>query len=222
MRKKVLMISVIGVVILAVIGCGNTSTNNEVDDYLNEELVEETEDANVDTKVSYAEVDIEEMDIEEDDSEITIERGSRQSPYKLGETVTINLFASNLYDVNMIPATVDITLNEYSEKFVECEISLSDCETDSAVDFLVTLFPKIIDTQMTEMGQYTISREPEGLSSSISMYNGGSTTGYIQLKVNDDDGVPQYVVLQYYKCSDINVPKEEDDWTEMWFELPRE
>ena len=179
------------------------------------------------TEVSHAEMDavetsIEEDELEENDVEVTSERRSRQSPYKLGEKVTLSVFASNLYDVDCIPATIEITLNEYNDEFVECEISLSDCETDSAIDFLVTLFPKIIDTQMTEMGQCSISKEPEGLSSDISMYNGGKATGYIQLNVKNDLDTPQYIVLQYYKCSDINIPKEENDWTETWFELSRD
>lgn len=234
MKKKILAIVFTTVLVAGIlIACGS---NDEVASVLGTEVeqtedatetVEKTEDTGVDIAVPHEEMDtvetsIEENELEGNDTEAIIERGSRQSPYKLGEKVILSVFASNLYDVHNMPATIEITLNEYNEEFVECEISLSDCETDSAVDFLLTLFPKIVDDQMTEIGQYGILQKPEGLSSYISMYNGGKTTGYIQLKIKGDEEIPQYVVLQYYKCSDINVPKEEGDWTETWFELSRE
>lgn len=163
----------------------------------------------------------EELGVNEETIEEIKEKGSRQNPYKLGEKAILNVFVNGVA-FDELPATMEIVMSEYSEKYVECEFALTNFESDSAVEIGYTFYPKIINSQMAEIQVSFITQEPELWSPNVSMYGGGQATGYIELKGDDEKTVPQYVVLQYYQCTDASKPLEESDWTETWFELSTE
>lgn len=226
--KKVSMFLSMLIMATMLVGCGETSNSvkenvEQTETIKEKEEIEGTEPTEEPEGVEETDIETvtEEAEADEEATEEIKEKGSRQNPYKVGEKAILNVFASDTA-FDKIPATMEIIMSEYNEKYVECEFALTSFESDSAVVIDYTFYPKIINSQMAEIQVSFITQEPEGWSSGVSMYGGGQATGYIKLKDDDEKTVPKYVVLQYYQFTDASKPLEDSDWTETWFEISNE
>ena len=170
----------------------NTISNNTEDSTEAETVIEETE---------------------------TPSKGSKDNPYKLGETITLSMFA-RFDNGDIIPATMDVLLEPYNDEFIKCNISNIRYESDKAINLSYTLLSSIVNESFTEVSSYFLLSEPDLLSEfDLNVYSGGDLNVFIDISQNKTESPIKYVILKYSYWDGKSDSDENASMAEIWIDL---